>query len=172
MDVQETCSGGGPVLVIPAELACMWGGLDSGDYDRACSPLDHRLLDYGALGWVPVGSARALVLDLELLTAYLPTPSGGVFLRNYASDPLTGSEARAMIAAVDEWSPWGDTMSLEDGRLFAFDAAVPGAVEPDAIEAEEGVIVASLGVGRYAIHVALLKGVELIRLSRLSPSGV
>lgn len=170
MPVQETCSAGGPVVVLPAELASSWGGVESGDYGRACYPRDHRLIDHGAVGWVSMGQARAIVLDLELMTAYLPTPSGGVILRNYADDTLTAETARTMLGAVDAvdgWAAWGEPLPLVDGRLFMFDAACPGASDPAGIDAEEGVIVASPGAGRYAIHVAVLDGVELIRLQRL-----
>ncbi len=166
MSLPETCSAGGPVIAIPAELASSWGGVDNGDYDRACNAEDHTNLDYGAIGVVKVGTGRALALDLELLTAFLATPDGGVIIRNYEEDPITQDVAQAMVSEVQEWTSWGQPLCLEDGRLFLFDSACPGAAEPQDIEAEEGVIAASLGKGEYAIHIAVSDGLELIRLTR------
>jgi len=166
MSLPETCSEGGPVIAIPAELASSWGGVDNGDYDRACSAEDHTNLDYGAIGVVKVGAGRALALDLELLTAFLSTPGGGVIIRNYEEDPITTDVAQAMLAGVQEWTSWGQPLGLEDGRLFLFDSACPGAAEPQDIEAEEGVISANLGTGLYAIHIAVSDGIEFIRLTR------
>ena len=166
MNLPETCSEGGPVIAIPAELALSWGGGDNGDYDRACNAEDHTNLDYGAIGLVKVGAGRALALDLELLTAFLATPSGGVIIRNYEEDPFTQGAAETMLAGVQEWISWGQPLSLKDGRLFIFDSACPGAADPQDIEAEEGVIAASLGRGEYAIHIAVSEGVEFIRLTR------
>jgi len=166
VNLPEACSAGGPVLAIPAELAFSWGGVDNGDYDRACAAENHTNLDYGAIGIVKVGVGRALALDLELLTAFLATPSGGVIIRNYDEDPLTDDVAQTMVAGVQEWTSWGEPLSLEDGRLFIFDSAYPGAADPQDIEAEEGVIAARLGSGKYAIHTAVSDGIELIRLTR------
>ncbi len=165
-DIPETCSGGGPVLAIPAEHAAGWSGTDGGDYDRACSSQDYRSLDYGAVGWVQVGEGRALALDMELVTGFLATDSGGVILRNYEECPLSCEAAGAMVSGATNWESWGAPMTLTDGRLFLFDSAYPGAADPAAIEADEGVAIAQLGPGTYAIDTALADGVELIRFTR------
>lgn len=166
MTLQETCSEGGPVLAIPAELAAQWGGSNNGDYERACQPDALTSLDYGAIGRVSVGSGWALALDMELMTAFLPTPEGGVILRNYEDDPLAEETARTIIASVETWTPWGEPLPLEDGRLFVFDSAAPGAAELEDIEAEEEAFAAALGAGRYALHTAVADGIELIRFTR------
>ena len=168
MPCAETCSEGGPVLAVPAELASGWGGVANGDYERACQADDHTSLDYGAVGTVTVGTGWALALDLELMTAFLQTSSGGVIIRNYEDDPLEEDAAQAMVAGVDTWTAWGRPLRLSDGRLFLFDSACPGAADPDEIEAEEGVIAADLGPGEYALHIAVSDGLEFIRLTKLS----
>jgi hypothetical protein len=165
-ELQETCTNGGPVLVVPAEAASGWRGTDNGDYDRACNPTDHTNLDYGAIGGVSVGDHQALALDLELLTTFLSTTEGGIILRNYEDSPMTREIAEKHIAAATNWATWGTPLSLTDGRLFLFDSAFPGASDPAQIEADEGVLVADLGAGTYAIDIAVAEGVELIRLTR------
>ena len=101
MSLPEACSEGGPVIAIPAELASSWGGVDNGDYDRACNAEDHTNLDYGAIGVVTVGSGRARALDLELLTAFLETPAGGVIIRRYEDDPLNAEAARSLMDGIE-----------------------------------------------------------------------
>ena len=167
-ELQETCTNGGPVLVVPAELAAAWRGTDTDDYDRACNPSNHTNLDYGAIGAVTIGNASVIALDLELLTSFLPTADGGIILRNYEDSPLSTDVAEGFVAAATDWTDWGEPLSLQDGRLFLFDSAFPGAADPNDIEADEGVIVANLGAGRYAVAIAVTDGVELIRLTRLS----
>ncbi len=165
-ELPETISGGGPVIAVAAEVAASWGGTGNGDYDRACSPNDSRSLDYGAIGAVEVGGASALALDMELVTGFLSTATGGVILRNYEEYPLTAEVASGMVAAATDWQPWGQPMTLTDGRLFIFDAAYPGAADPGDIEADEGVAIGQLGPGTYAIDTAVATGIELIRLTR------
>jgi hypothetical protein len=165
-ELQETCTNGGPVLVVPAEAAAAWRGTDEGDYDRACNPTDHTNLDYGSIGGVTVGDHQALALDLELVTTFLSMAEGGVILRNYEDSPITREIAEKHIAAATDWAAWGNPLSLTDGRLFLFDSAFPGASDPAQIEADEGVLVADLGAGSYGIDIAVSDGVELIRLTR------
>lgn len=162
----ETCTNGGPLLAVPAEVAAEWRGTDSGDYERACKPNDHTNLDYGAIGGVSVGDHHAIALDLELLTTFLSRPNGGVILRNYEESPITREIAEKHVANATDWTNWGSPLSLTDGRLFLFDSAFPGAADPAQIEADEGVLVAELGAGTYAIDIAVADGTELIRLTR------
>jgi len=165
-ELQETCTNGGPVLVVPAEAAAAWRGTDHGDYDRACNPTEHTNLDYGAIGGVTIGDHHAIALDLELLTTFLSTSNGGVILRNYEESPITREIAEQHVKDAKDWAKWGKPLSLTDGRLFLFDSAFPGAADPTQIEADEGVLVADLGAGTYAIDIAVTEGAELIRLTR------
>ncbi|MEQ1505012.1 MAG: hypothetical protein ABMB14_22455, partial [Myxococcota bacterium] len=88
-----TCSGGGPVIAVPAEVAAAWRGTlppigapvpkgwswgNSGgpvcDYDRACDVDYVRVGGYGGFALLDVGGARALALDAELVTTFLADP--------------------------------------------------------------------------------------------------
>ena len=168
VELQEICSNGGPILVVPAELASAWYGTETDDYDRACNPRDHTNLEYGAIGAVLIEGMSVIVLDFELITSFIPTADGGVILRNYEDSPFNIEATEAFISATNDWTDWGEPLNLQDGRLFLFDSAFSGAQDPNYIEADEGVIVASLGAGRYTVSFAVTEGVELIRLTRLS----
>ena len=164
-ELKETRTNGGPLLVVTAEGAATWGGTDNGDYDRACSPSDYRNLDDGAIGGVTIGDGWGLALDMELITTFLPTPEGGVILRNYEDRPITHEAAGDDVSDDHEWSPWGSAWTLQDGRIFLFDSAFPGAASADAIEADDAVLVAQLAPRTYGIDTTVTEeGVELLRL--------
>lgn len=82
-------SGGGPLLVVPAEVASHWHaateGIDAGsDYDRACEPLDDAGTPCGGVGWVEVGGAVALILDGATGAHFLGDALGGCLVRDHA----------------------------------------------------------------------------------------
>src|SRR5918998_4373634 len=104
---------GGPLIVLPAEIAHHWRGIEPPldaqvpegwkwgdpngpvcDYDRACGVEDD-------LGTLDVGPGQALVFgDEPMITAFLPRPDGGVFVRwGYANSV---SEVRLAISDVPE----------------------------------------------------------------------
>ena len=187
-DLQSTCSGGGPVLGIPAELAAAWRGTDPPvgavvppgwtwgqaggplcDYDRACDHIEDRVgTPFGGFGSVPVGDGIALVFECELATYWLPTPDGGVVLRNVECE--TVDEARALVEQVPAaaWRPWPRRITLREGRLLLFDSAFAGAADPAAIEASDGVAIAEPGPGTYAIATATdASEQDFVRLTRV-----
>jgi len=185
--LQETCSGGGPVIAIPAELAATWRGTlppkdadvpegwvwgDGGvtcDYDRACEHVNDKIAtEYGAVGWLPVGEGRALVLDLELITAVMPITDGLLIIRNYEGEPTLESAGKLLEAVLeDAWKEFPQTITLPSGRLFLFDSAFEGAENPAHIIADEGVAIAETGAGEYRVEVAVREGLDFIRLRRI-----
>ena len=167
-----TTSGGGPVVVIPAELAEHWRGArapvgavvppgwnwgDAGgpecDYDRACDPPQKEGTPFGGFGWVDVQGSPVLILDAEIATAFEANADGG-FLVRATIDEADGDLNPANVAA-DAWHSVGaDVITLTDGRLFMFDSAGAGALDPERIEANDGVGVIALGPGRWRVDFA------------------
>lgn len=180
----KTCSGGGPVVVVPAEIAAHWFGTrpppgvpvppgwkwgKSGgpvcDYDRACDCKPIERTQYGGFGWVDVEGTPAIVLDAEVTTLFVKESDGGYIVRN-----SVGEEASELPTAVDDskWHSFGHaTIELADGRLFMFDSAYPGAEDPAAIDADDGVGVIELGAGKWNVTFATSKdGVDFVRFRR------
>ncbi|WP_152603483.1 MULTISPECIES: hypothetical protein [Burkholderia] len=75
---------GGPLLIIDAELAYRWGGIDTDDYDRVCALFDENELaegieieigDVNGLLWELNGPGVAYIIDdgvgLRLVRAWL-----------------------------------------------------------------------------------------------------
>jgi hypothetical protein len=181
-ELPSTCSGGGPVIAIPAEHAAGWRGTtppkgakvpkgwtwgDSGgpetDYDRACD------VSEDAVGMFPihelaVGTGRALVLDSELTTTWIPAADGGVIARGYeVSDDA--DELRAAVPTKG-WKPFAAPLALVDGRIFLFDSAYEGARNPDKIDADDGVAVAMLGAGTYDLSYVTKGNCDFVRFAR------
>lgn len=180
----KTCSGGGPVVVVPAEVAAHWFGTrpppgavvpagwtwgKSGgpicDYDRACDVAPIERTSYGGFGWVDVHGRPALVLDAEITTIFVKESDGGYIVRN-----SIGEDASELASAVDDgkWHDFGfTTIDLQDGRLFMFDSAYPGDADPDAIDADDGVGVIDLGPGTWRVSFATSpQGVDFVRFRR------
>ncbi|MFF4427511.1 immunity 21 family protein [Streptomyces sp. NPDC001549] len=152
-------SGGGPLVVVPAEVLTRWEGADSegpeSDYDRACAVV-------GYTGLLAVGPSDALVLgDEPSSTAFLP--EHGVFVRWVAAESeaeLLGSVEAALADAV-----WEDGQVWDvPGPVVLFDSAWPGSeVEPDNHARVD------LAAGRYEVRAALAQpnaetAFQLIRL--------
>lgn len=180
----QTTSGGGPVVLLPAELAPSWGGTNapkgakvpagwtwgkSGgpttDYDRALEPNALQETARGSLGWLDVAGGKALVLGDEQTTVWLPTDDGGVVVRG---PDVSADDADAVRDSVPTkgWKDYVDALTLKDGRVFLFDSAFPGAAKPEAIEADDGVAVGEPGPGTYAVSFAQSGTTDFIRLSR------
>jgi len=178
-----TISGGGPVIVLPAESAAAWRGTEPPlgaavppgwtwgsaggpecDYDRACAPQGFMGTPYGGFGWLDVGGKPALLLDAEIVTVWLAEPGGGTIVRAQIEE---ASRDPASIGDGD-WKPFpAATVDLADGRLFMFDSAFPGAAQPEAIAAHDGVGVITLEPGRWSITCASSADeVDFIRFRR------
>ena len=121
--------------------------------------------EYGGFGWVDVQGAPALVLDAEVTTIFVKASDGGYIVRN-----SVGEDASEDPTSVDDgkWHTFGNaTIDLADGRLFMFDSAYPGAADPEAIDADDGVGVIELGKGKWDVTFATSKdGVDFVRFRR------
>ncbi len=185
-----TSSGGGPVVLLPGDLAARWRGTlapagvtpppgwtwgkqggPHTDYDRALAPDGFVPTARGGVGFVAVavGDGRALVLDAELPTAWLPTDDGGVVVRGPEVD---GDDADAVRASVPE-DGWTDVTTLvvgAPGTVVLFDAAFAGADDVDAIGCDPPPAVGAPGAGTYAVARATVDTTDFLRLVRISGS--
>jgi hypothetical protein len=141
-EMQWVQSGGGPLIVIPVEIAHLWRG-DGGlglpdgdlsmvretvrnhtDYGRACSVDDY-------LGMLEVGPGRCLVLgDEPMATTFFPTEDGGIIVRW-----IHGENEEDVIRAVQSvpegaWKPTPHRFDVGTGRLLLSDSAFPGDDRP------------------------------------------
>lgn len=168
------------MLVVPAEHAAGWRGTSPPpaavvppgwtwgaaggpvcDYDRACDPPQPHGTPYGGFAWLAVGAGRALILDGELATVFAADADGGVIARGGSG------EVPAALAAVAWRALEPALLTLTDGRLFMFDAAFPGAADPTAIAAHDGVGVIELGPGAYVVEIATTADeTDLVRFRR------
>lgn len=165
-----TTSGGGPIVVVPAEAAAHWRGTlpPSGvevpegwtwgapggpecDYDRACCPAVSEPTPFGGFGWVEVQEQPVLVLDGEVPTRFEADGEGGTLVRS--SEYEADDDPRRVSA--ESWRSVGtEVISLVDGRLFMFDSAFAGAGDPERIPADDGVGVITLGPGHWRVEFA------------------
>lgn len=168
------CSGGGPLILIAAELSPLWRGTSppleapasalhaaehsaSCDYDRACDDVDD-VFEVGDTfaGTLAVGPGRALILDGEASTAACVWGGGLLIVR---SPPFESEEE--LLRAVGElddasWTPTAHTLELPSGRVFVFDSAYEGATTSDRIDAQGGVLDIQAPPGRYeVVHASL-----------------
>ena len=177
----STCSGGGPVIAIPGELAASWRGTSppvgadvpagwtwgsSGgpvcDYDRICD-VDYPIrTEYGGVGLLPVGDGQAIALDAELGTSWIDQPDGGVIWRGGSG---LRAEGLAKLAEATTWQELG-SITLHNGDVHMFDSAYPGTADPSENRSDDGVAVGAPGPGTYAISVARVGGHDFIRLRR------
>ncbi|HVH99611.1 MAG TPA: Imm21 family immunity protein [Enhygromyxa sp.] len=189
MAITTTCSGGGPVIAVPAELAATWRGTlapigvevppgwtwGSGDiecdYDRACDSQalnDFEITPYGGVGWLTVGEGAALILDSELVTAWVPDPAGGYIIRNWSDDQLDEASARRHVEAA-EAAGWRELSLVWElrGTVYLFDSAYAGAAQVEDIKAFDGVAVGELAPGRYRVWAATTADeVDVVRIAR------
>jgi hypothetical protein len=137
-EMQWVQSGGGPLIVIPVEIAHHWrgdGGLglpdgdlsivwetvrDHTDYGRGCGMDDY-------LGILEVGPGRCLVLgDEPMATTFFPIEEGGVFVRwIYAENE---EDVVRAVRSVPEslWERFPQTFDVGKAGLLLLDSACPG----------------------------------------------
>ena len=135
---------GGPVLAIPAEQLKDWRGTlapkgvrappgwawgDRGgpacDYDRACGKRE-QVVQLGAvdsLATIPVGRARALVLESATTTTFARLDEGGVLVRGTT---IRIEQAREAIALAKKWKKTPHLWTLPSGRFHLLDSAMSG----------------------------------------------
>ncbi|MGG8407160.1 hypothetical protein ACM614_11310 [Streptomyces sp. 12297] len=175
-----TASGGGPVVVVPAEAAEHWRGtlppvgvaVPEGwtwgdpdgpecDYDRACNPPVSEGTPYGGFGWVEVQGRPVLILDGETLTWFAADQKGGVLVRC----PIDEADDDPEKIPASAWHSVGaGVIRLTDGRLYMFDSAYGGAADPGGIRAHGGVGVIELGPGCWRVDFATNAGeVDFVR---------
>ncbi|WP_165225406.1 Imm21 family immunity protein [Aquisphaera insulae] len=137
---------GGPLVVIPAEIAPRWrGGVDGTqsleDLDRWWQSLDPWHGDCGRawsikgpVGTLAVGTGRALVLRrASRPTTFVPHVEGGILVRGiYAEDEATLRRALLTMPA-SSWKPTPHRLTVSDGGLVVFDSALPGDGVPASI---------------------------------------
>ena len=136
-------SAGGPLIVLPAEIAHHWRGIEPPpgatipdgwswgdpdgpicDYDRACAVDDY-------LGVVQVDPGFGLVLgDEPLRTTFLPTPDGGIFARWYYSEE--GNDTQRSVASTPSslWEITSHQLRVGRGGLILLDSALQGGHPP------------------------------------------
>lgn len=160
---------GGPVVVLPAEVAPHWLGLSDDTFyklflDR-CSKV--RRTEYGGFATMELAGSLALIFDGEIHTSWLQEPEGGTFIREGCTH--TPAAARALVASVsaDAWKRFA-TLDLTDGRLIALDSAL-AAGDLGAADASNGIIEARLAPGRYLVELAALGGTDFARLRSAGP---
>jgi len=77
LPLPATRSGGGPLLMVPTNLAASWSGYPD-DYDRACEPNDCVETDRGGLGWVWATLPEPPKDEFQLETnVFIPYTFGG-----------------------------------------------------------------------------------------------
>lgn len=131
-------SGGGPLIVIPSEVAHHWRGdgklgLHNGDlsmvwdtvrkhtdYGRACGVADY-------LGVLEVGPGECLVLgDEPMLTTILPTNDGVLIVRWMYAESEEEVLRAAQSLPEDIWEAMSHQVYVGGGGLVLFDSAYPG----------------------------------------------
>jgi hypothetical protein len=180
----QTTSGGGPVVLLPQELAASWRGTQAPegatvpagwrwgqkggpktDYDRALAPTDAVQTARGGLGWLEVSTGHALVFSDELPTVWLPTAEGGVVVRGPEVSGANAAQVRDELPLTG-WKPYLEGVLLKDGRVFLFDSAASGAADAKDISAGDGVAVGTPGPGTYSVDRAHVGHTDYFRLTR------
>jgi hypothetical protein len=131
-------SGGGPLVVVPFEVAHHWRGDEAtwpptgsletiwetvrkdSDYGRACG-----LQDY--LGLLDVGPGHGLVLgDEPMPTTFLPTGEGGLIARWMCAESEEDVLWAIRSVPEDVWETTSHRVHVGEGGLLLFDSAYPG----------------------------------------------
>ena len=131
-------SGGGPLIVVPSEIAHHWrgvettrpptGDLDSiwedvrskDDYGRACGVDDY-------LGVLACGPGECLILgDEPMQTTILPTGDGGLVVRWMWAESDEDVRRAARSAPEGVWGATSHRFDVGGGGLLLFDSAYPG----------------------------------------------
>ena len=155
-----TSSAGGPLLVLESHRLNDWGGLDNGDYDRACATT-------ATVEAIAVGDGAGLILgDEPALTAAAERADGLVFVRWGAADDAESVE-QAILAlqhapAVDAVDS-GLVFHCTGTEIVIFDAVEPG------VEQTRYALPADKDLGDGATRIALAPGRYSVRLGELDP---
>lgn len=155
-------SNGGPVAVVPVELAKDWRGL--ADEDFYATFLERSTLvkrtEYGGFSTMKLGKGVVLLFDGEIHTTWLKEESGGTFIREGCAH--TAARAKELVASVPDkaWKRF-TTLTLRDGGLIVLDSALPASGK---IVASNGLVKAKLTPGPYRVDIAALGGIDLARL--------
>jgi hypothetical protein len=169
--INWVCSAGGPLILIPAEVATHWRGVEgwslreggsdltgesSSDYARACDVDDY-------LGMLEVGPGMALILgDEPMQTAFLPSHDGVVVVRwMYAEDEDGVWRA---VGAVPEsaWELTPHRIEVAQDAIVVFDSAYPGDILPPALED---------GAATPWIRIELPSGTYLVDMADYGPDS-
>lgn len=171
-------TGGGPLIVIPIEIAQYWRGdvvdwqpessfsellesvMANSDYGRACSVR-------GYLGSLRIGPGNGLVLhDENMPTAFVPTHKGGLLVRWDYAENEEGVRKALHSTPESIWQETEHTLEVAEGRLLIFDSAYPGESLPNTCG--DGANVAYLEVvmppGTYEVDTAEYEPEESTRL--------
>ncbi len=181
-----TCSGGGPLIALPSEIAADWRGTlppiganvpdgwrwgDSPyiecDYDRACGNIEKiGRFGYDYFGVLSVNNSKSFVFTCEQVISFKENEQGGILIGNFHQyDALD-----QFLATVDDnsWTLYTDTCELKEGKLYIFDSAFEGYANAEEIRAYDHVVVGNPGPGKYNVYhqntadkVGLLKFVRI-----------
>ena len=136
--IKWVSTGGGPLIVIPVEIAAYWRGCEgigaaegdlfsiretmrkSTDYGRACGVDDY-------LGVLPVGPGECLVLgDEPLQTAFLPITDGWLIVRWVHAECEEDVVRAVQSIPEDVWAATPHRLQVDSGGLLLSDSAFPG----------------------------------------------
>ena len=137
-------SEGGPLLLLPLELAVSWRGVETGDYERACEVDDY-------VGWISVGDGTGMLLGEEPhSTTWRQQTGGGDLVRWVFAD----DEAHIWSGLETDDSLFRREpeafLVRESGTCLLFDSALAGD------EAFDEQLEIHLLPGRYAVESARL----------------
>jgi len=166
-----TCSGGGPIIALPSEIAADWRGtfpplgieVPEGwrwgstkpyiecDYDRACDQYtDPQRFGYDHFGMLNVSTHKALIFTMEQVISFVRNEQGGIIIGNYREYDSINNDIAAVQA--QDWNLYSHNIELKEGKLFIFDSAFEGYANPEAIRAFENVVLAEMEPGTYSIY--------------------
>jgi hypothetical protein len=151
---------GGPLLVLEELRLGAWGGLESGDYDRACAVTEE-------VETLAVGDGVGLVLgDEPAMTAVGTRSDGLILVRWHAADDAAMVERAIVALEVGEPVEAEDTgvlVAWEGPALIVFDSVEPG-VEQGRYALEE-----TREIGEGALQVPIRAGRYRVRIGKLDP---
>jgi hypothetical protein len=181
-----TCSGGGPLIALPSEIAADWRGtlppiganVPDGwrwgsspyiecDYDRACGNIEKiGRFGYDYFGVIPVKEAQAIIFSCEQVISFKENDEGGILIGNFHEY----EKLDEFLGTIDDskWELYNQPLELKEGKLFIFDSAFEGYADAEQIRAFDHVVVGNPGAGKYNVYhqntddnVGLLKFVRI-----------
>ena len=136
--INWVASAGGPLIVVPVEIAHHWrgdevawplsGGLEmiwaavrrDSDYGRACEI-------EGNLGMLEVGPGSCLILgDDPMQTTIIPSDGGGLIVRWFHAESEDDVLHAVQSVPEDAWESTTIKIQIGLGGLLVFDSAYPG----------------------------------------------